>query len=148
MRKITLALLVLSSVILSSCATSNPDLYSWGGKANGTSAYGDRVYKQYKNQTPEALCVLLVTYETMVSNPGGERMVPPPGICAEYGYMLLNPDVMDVFSENATDKQKKVLAGKNYIEYGVELLNREIQYYPEAKRFLEPIIKRIKHEED
>lgn len=137
---------VLSVLALGSC-TTNQSLYSWGGRANDTSKYEEYAYRHYKSQSPEALCGLFVTYEKMINTPGGERMVPPPGICAEYGYMLLNPDAVKVFTETATDKQKAAVVRTDYVEYGVELLEREIKYYPEAKRFIEPIIKRIKHQD-
>lgn len=140
--------MLLSVFVLSSCGPTKPQLYSWGGSTNGTSRYEENAYRHYKSQTPEALCELMVTYESMVNNPGGERMVPPPGICAEYGYILLDPENARVFAETATDRQKAMMVRTDYVEYGVELLQREIQYYPEAKKFIEPIIKRIKHQED
>jgi len=141
--------LILSALTLGlcSCGTSKTQLYSWGGRTNGTSKYEENAYRHYKTQSPEALCDLLVTYESMINTPGGERMVPPPGICAEYGYMLLDPNTATVFVENATDKQKAMIVRTDYVEYGIELLEREIQYYPEAKKFIEPIIKRIKHQD-
>lgn len=139
----------MSVFALSSCVLpTKTRLYSWGGSTNGTSRYEENAYRHYKLQTPEALCALMVTYESMVENPGGERMVPPPGICAEYGYILLDPETAKVFAEKATADQKTMIVRTDYVEYGVELLQREIQYYPEAKKFIEPIIKRIKHQED
>ncbi len=145
-RILTVVALFLSMLALDSC-TSNRPLYSWGGRVNDTSKYEQYAYRHYKSQSPEALCGLFVTYENMINKPGGERMVPPPGICAEYGYMLLNPDAVKVFTETATDKQKAAVVRTDYVEYGVELLEREIKYYTEAKRFIEPIIKRIKHQD-
>lgn len=147
MRKCFLAVAyVLSVLVLSSCI-SDRTLYSWGGKINDTSKYEEYAYKHYKSHSPEALCDLLVTYESMINTPGGERMVPPPGICAEYGYMLLDPETARVFAETATDRQKSRILRTDYVEYGVELLQREIEYYPEAKKFIEPIINRIKHQD-
>lgn len=148
MRKVLLAFVfALPVLVLSSCAYTPKSLYSWGGKINGTSMYEEYAYKHYKSQSPEALCGLLVTYESMINNPGGERMVPPPGICAEYGYMLLDPETAKVFAETATDKQKSRIVRTDYAEYGVELLQREIEFYPEARKFIEPIINRIKHQD-
>lgn len=139
--------LFLPVLVLSSCTYTPKSLYSWGGRTNGTSMYEEYAYRHYKTQSAESLCSLLVTYESMINTPGGERMVPPPGICAEYGYMLLDPETARVFAETATDRQKSMIVRTDYVEYGVELLQREIEYYPEAKKFIEPIIKRIKHQD-
>lgn len=147
MRKGSLVVALLLLLALSSCGPAKIHLYSWGGRTYDTSKYEEYAYRHYKSQSPEALCSLLVTYESMINTPGGERMVPPPGICAEYGYMLLNPDAIKVFTETATDKQKAAIVRIDYVEYGVELLEREIKYYPESKKFIEPIIKRIKHQD-
>ena len=91
------ALLLLAAALLSACGTTS-DLYSWGGYRNKTSAYEDYAYQYYHRQTPESLCDLLACYEQMVSTPGGSRQVPPPGICAEYGYLLLLPETAVTFA--------------------------------------------------
>ena len=139
-------ILTVSAFILNSCGT--PSLYYWGGeKLDGTTNYENLAYKDYKSQTPDALCKLIYLYEDMVSNPGGTRSVPPPGICAEYGYLLLLPETADTFSENATYKQRNLFSGTDYgeifYERGKEMLEKEIEYYPESNQFIEPLIKKL-----
>ena len=83
----------------------------------------------------------------MVTNPGGSRNVPPPGICAEYGYLLLLPETAEIFTENATKSQKQQFSRTDYSiffpELGKQLLQKELEYYPESKQFIEPLIKRL-----
>jgi hypothetical protein len=133
-------------LLLSSCATSNA-LYNWGGVSGGTTAYEKLAYQSYDKQTPKSLCNLLIIYESMVTHPGGSRQVPPPGICAEYGYLLLQPETATTFMNNASASQKQVFASTDYDvlfrERGEEMLKKEIEYYPESARFIEPLIKRL-----
>lgn len=138
--------IVLTAVLLSSCGITN-SLYYWGGQASGTTAYENLAYNSYDKQTPKSLCELICVYEKMVSNPGGTRQVPPPGICAEYGYMLLNPETAETFMNNATVSQKRLFEGTDYSlifrERGEEMLKKEIEYYPESAKFIEPLIKKL-----
>ena len=122
-------------------------MYYWGGWMNGATAYENLAYKDYKTQTPEAICKLVCVYEDMVSSPGGTRQVPPPGICAEYGYLLLQPDTATTFTEKATSQQKQIFKGSDFSvifsERGKEMLQKELEYYPESKQFIEPLIKKL-----
>lgn len=144
MRKTILFLTVC--LVLSSCGTTS-SLYYWGGNANGTTAYEHLAYKTYDKQTPESICKLIVTYEDMVSNPKGTRQVPPPGICAEYGYLLLQPATAETFANNATAIQKNTFDGTDYStlfrERGEEMMKKEIELYPESEIFIAPLIKRF-----
>lgn len=65
---------------------------------------------------------LLREYARIIQEPKGTRKTPPPGICAEYGYVLL--------------KQGKK-------EEGLALLKREIELYPESANFIGRIIKQF-----
>ena len=136
----------VAAVMISSCGVSTP-LYYWGGTQSGTTAYENLAYKSYDKQTPKSICSLVVLYEEMVSNPGGTRAVPPPGICAEYGYLLLKPETAECFLNHATAAQKKVFGSANYdvlfLERGKEMLQKEIELYPESARFIEPLIKKL-----
>lgn len=85
-----------------------------------------------------------MTYEDMVTNPGGLRQVPPPGICAEYGYLLLTPDVEQIFAATATKAQRDRMSRTDFYQYGLELMQKEIEYYPESAQFIEPLVKRAK----
>ena len=74
-------------------------------------------------------------------------MMVPPGICAEFGYILLNPENEEYFNQYATKSQKKMMEGIVFLEYGKEMIQKEVALYPEARHFLEPIIKRITNED-
>lgn len=144
MRKIIVP--VLAVLFLSSCSITQP-LYYWGGTQNGTTTYENLAYQSYDKQTPKSICNLVAVYENMVTQPGGTRRVPPPGICAEYGYMLLQPETATAFAENATNSQKKLFKTDDYGAYfqtrGKELLEKEIEYYPESIKFIQPLIKKL-----
>lgn len=137
--------LILACIMLSSCGTAS--LYYWGGVSNGATAYEHVAYKSYDKQTPESICKLVVVYEDMVKHPTGTRLMPPPGICAEYGYLLLQPETAEVFAKSATTAQKKVFEGTDYNmlfrQRGEEMLKMEIELYPESAKFIAPLIKRF-----
>ena len=138
--------LVIAVVLLSSCGMTK-SLYYWGGTQNGTTTYENLAYQSYDKQTPKSLCNRVAAYENMVTNPGGTRQVPPPGICAEYGYLLLQPETAETFLNNATPIQKKLFNSEDYSalfqERGKELLQKEIELYPESAKFIEPLIKKL-----
>lgn len=148
MKKILLLIGVTLSVMLTSCETA---LYYWGSNATGNEAtkYEQLAYKNYDKQTPESICELLCLYEDMVTNPGGTRGVVPPGICAEYGYLLVLPETAETFANHATNKQKKKLNFSGdavvFYEKGILMFEKEIALYPESAKFLEPLIKKLKH---
>jgi hypothetical protein len=86
-------------------------------------------------------------YEEIVEYPGGSRKMPPPGICAEYGYMLLIPENAEIFAKHATSMQKRTFNSSDYAtffpERGKELMLREIELYPESAKFIAPLIERL-----
>lgn len=141
-----LIIIAIAIVTLSSCGVSN-SLYYWGGSQNGTTAYENLAYQSYDKQTPKSICNLVAVYENMVTKPGGTRQVPPPGICAEYGYLLLKPETAEIFLNNATASQKKLFDSDDYAslfsEHGKEMLQKEIELYPESAKFIEPLIKKL-----
>ena len=141
-----LIVFVLVSFVMTSCGMTSA-LYYWGGEKNGATIYENLAYKNYDKQTPESICKLICMYEDVVSNPGGARKMPPPGICAEYGYMLLIPENAADFAEHATAMQKRVFASGDYAslfsEKGKEMLQKEIELYPESVKFIAPLIERL-----
>ena len=146
MKKLFYAAIVVT--LLSSCGPSR--MYYWGSTPmldNGTSRYEELAYKNYNRQTPESICELLCLYEDMVNNPGGKRGVVPPGICAEYGYLLMLPSTAETFEKYATPKQKKVFSTSDYAgafpKMGEEMLKKEMELYPESTKFIEPLLKRF-----
>lgn len=144
MRKYLIPILLL--VLTASCAPSR--LYYWGSYGEGTTLYEKLAYQQYDKQTPEAVCALVCLYEDMVTNPGGARKVVPPGIYAEYGFLLLQPTTAEYFAMNASKKQRRMFASSDYgaffSERGEEMLAKEMELYPESVKFIEPLLKRVK----
>ncbi len=139
-------LLALAVVLLSSCGPT-ATLYYWGGTSNGATLYENLAYKHYDQQTPESICKLICVYEDMVANPVGIRKVPPPGICAEYAYLLSQPEMVQMFIDNATPRQKAVfgtddLAG-HFAGRVKELFEMEMKLYPESVTFIRPLFTKI-----
>jgi hypothetical protein len=144
MKKIALLLVVLMSV--TSCGTTS--LYYWGYSMQGASAYEALSYKRADKESPKSICKVIEMYENLIANPGGYRQVPPPGICAEYAYMLLQPETMDIFTKNATSSQRSSfensIYGSSPFEKAVKLFEKEMELYPESAQFVLPILKRVK----
>lgn len=145
MRNIILTL--FSIICIYSCSVPT-NLYYWGKVTNDTSVYENLAYRTYDKQTPKSICDLICAYEDMINNPGGIRKMPPPGICAEYGYLLLKPETVSIFNDNASSRQRKVFKTDNlaahFNEYGKELLSMEIQLYPESEKFIKPLLEKLK----
>lgn len=141
-----LILLTMMSFALASCGMTS-SLYYWGGSQKGTTTYENLTYASYDKQTPESTCRLICMYEQMVSSPGGIRQVPPPGICAEYGYVLLTQGNAQIFSEHATSVQKRIFDTTDFVsafqKRGKEMLEMEMQLYPESVRFIAPLMKKL-----
>ncbi|MDD4514657.1 DUF4810 domain-containing protein [Massilibacteroides sp.] len=97
-----------------SCSTKQT-LYSW-------SDYERRSYDYVKEDTEKNLDELLASYEVMINKQTGLRKVPPPGISADYGFLLIK-------------KGKK--------EEGIQMLKQEIALYPESSTFISRIIKKL-----
>lgn len=143
-----LLILLAACLLLASCGTTASSLYYWGGNVNDATTYEHLTYKTYSKQTPEIICKLIIAYEDMVSHPTGSRQVPPPGICAEYGYLLLQPETADIFARTATPAQKKVFEDRSdydvfFRRKGEKMLEREIELYPESVRFISPLLKKL-----
>ena len=114
---------------------------------NGTTRYEQLAYRNYDKQTPESICALVVLYEDMVSHPGGVRKTVPPGICAEYGFLLLQEGTAATFEQHATRKQKRAFRSEDYgalfAARGEEMLKKEMELYPESAKFIGPLLKRL-----
>lgn len=140
-----LFIISIIALFLTSCASSN--LYYWGGGYE-VSRYEELAYRSYSKHTPESICALVVLYEDMTSNVGGIRNTVPPGICAEYGFLLLQERTLESFETYATSTQRKVFDSDDYgtlfSEKGIKMLEKEIELYPESTKFIEPMIKRAK----
>ncbi len=144
-----LSAVLFAIIALSSCGTTN--LYYWGDGQNinmaNTSKYESRLYDFYNKQTPDSYCELLCVYENMTSHPSGSRGVVPPGICAEYGYLLLKEGGAEMFANNASNRQMKAMGGNispdGFREKAMEMFKMEMELYPESRTFIAPIIERL-----
>ncbi|MDR0955461.1 MAG: DUF4810 domain-containing protein [Rikenellaceae bacterium] len=109
-------ILLLTIVVLGgvSCATQT-QLYNWNG-------YDDAVYAYTKTADEKSVEDLMAVYQRLIDNSGGSRQVPPPGVCADYGFLLIQ---------------------KERIEEGKALLFKETTLYPESKKFIDRILARF-----
>lgn len=99
---------------LTSCQTEQ-SLYSWYDSE-------DAAYTYTKRGTEETLTKAMAQYEKVINKQKGVRKVVPPGVNAEYGFLLYK-------------------AGKK--EEGLALLRAEIKAYPESEKFISRIIKQL-----
>lgn len=107
-----LFILLIPVILLASCTSTKP-LYSW-------SKYDISSYNYLKNNDEKSSQELIKNYEAIIAKQKGSRRVVPPGIYADYGFILLQ-------------------TGKT--EEGNAMLEKEIALYPESKIFIDRIIK-------
>ncbi len=117
MMKRHLALAAVAVLTLASCGTSNTvqPLYSWYD-------YEDATYEYYKKNTDEKKVKMLEQYQKLIDKQKGARGVVPPGLYAEYGYILYK-------------------SGKK--DQGLSFLKEEIKLYPESETYISRIIKQL-----
>ena len=108
-------LVAIIPALFSSCSSTSDTLYSWNN-------YEAVSYKYSKDPSEKNLLELQKCFEKITSQPSGQRKVVPPGILAEYAYFLY--------------KQGKK-------EQAIEMMNREIEAYPESKEFIDKIINQL-----
>ncbi|MDR0891760.1 MAG: DUF4810 domain-containing protein [Mediterranea sp.] len=109
-----LLIVAVAALTLASCGSSNA-LYSWYG-------YEKATYRYSKRQTDELQAALLQQYQKLISKQKNLRKVAPPGMYAEFGYLLY--------------KTGKKGEGLNY-------LRQEIALYPESETYISRIIKQL-----
>lgn len=109
-----LLFIAVSIFFFASCTTQKP-LYTW-------AKYGDASYNYLKNGDEKATQDLITAYTTIIEQQNGSRAAVPPGVYADYGFVLLQAD-------------KK--------EEGKAMLLKETALYPESKVFIERILKMI-----
>ena len=100
--------------LLSGCAAPT-SLYTW-------SNYSTLAHNYLKNSDETSTTKLFNGYDEVINNQRGTRSAVPPGIYADYAFLLL--------------EQGKV-------ERAREMLNKEMTLYPESKVFIEHILKMI-----
>lgn len=121
MKKILFTFILLSALFITSCTTTpaSKPLYYW-------STYETATFHQLKNADKASQQELLAVYETIINGQKEDntlRQTVPPGICADYGYMLI---------EMGKEKEGKAL------------LQKEIDLYPESKVFISRVQEMIK----
>lgn len=109
-----LLLLVSGLLLCASCSSSKP-LYGWYG-------YESAAYRYSKRATPEMEKRLLLEYRKMVSRPKGVRKAVPPGLYAEFGFLLCQ-------TGHRTE--------------GLAFLREEVKAYPESEKYISRIIKQL-----
>lgn len=112
MKKTSFILYGLLLMLLGSCATTNPPLYTWNN-------YSVSTYNYVKSKTDADRNALIKTYEKIINKQVGTRKCVPPGVYADYGFLLIQ-------------------TGQN--EKGKEMLTKEIALYPESKVFIERLL--------
>ncbi len=101
-------------VLLASCTVQQP-LYSW-------SRYDVASYNYLKNMDEKSTQELIANYQTILNSQEGTRRLVPPGICADYGFLLMQA---------------------NRTQEGKQLLQKEMELYPESKVFIDRVLKML-----
>lgn len=115
MKKILFSVaIVVATLSLTSCK-STQKLYSWYN-------YEDITYQYSKKSTDELQVKVLEQYKKLTDNQKGVRGVVPPGLYAEYGFLLYK-----------TGREAE----------GLEFLKKEISLYPESETYISRIIKQL-----
>lgn len=106
--------IVVGSMFATSCS-SPQTLYSWYD-------YEDATYQYSKKTTDELQLKVLEQYQKVTDKQKGLRGVVPPGMYAEYGYLLYKNGKKD---------------------QGLGFLKKEIELYPESNTYISRIIKQL-----
>lgn len=109
MKNIIFLLLITS--LLASCSANKKSLYTW-------NKYENSGYKYVKNNNESTTNGLIEEYKKIINNQKGTRGMVPPGIYADYGFVLIQT---------------------NRVEEGKLMLQKEIELYPESKIFIKKI---------
>lgn len=113
-RMLSVAALAIMVLTVTSCVSTN-QLYSWYN-------YEDAVYSNYKKPTDKSLAKVLEQYRLVIEKQKGTRGTVPPGLYAEYGFLLCK-------------------TGKK--EEGIGYMKQEIALYPESQVYISRIIKQL-----
>lgn len=107
----------VSALTMISCAPKTT-LYTWNG-------YDNSSYNYLKNRDEKSQTELIETYNKIISKQKGTRNTVPPGIYADYGFLL-------------------VQSGK--VNEGIKMLKMEVSLYTESAKFVNNIIKTYENE--
>jgi len=104
---------ILCFVVFTVACTTQKPLYVWQN-------YDTSSYNYLKDANEASVQQLINTYENLINNEKGARGVLPPGVYADYGFILLQ---------------------LNQTEKGKMMLQQEVALYPESKVFIERVLK-------
>ncbi|MCR4766260.1 MAG: DUF4810 domain-containing protein [Bacteroidaceae bacterium] len=113
-KKIFIGVIAVLALTITSCS-SPKTLYSWYD-------YEDLAYEYNKEPTEELQVKVLEQYKKLTDKQKGIRGVVPPGMYAEYGYLLCK-----------TGKTTE----------GIAFLKKEISLYPESETYISRIINQL-----
>jgi hypothetical protein len=113
-------LIILVLFLISSCAPST-SLYTWGSKKKYN--YHNASYNYLKVNDEKSIDILKSSYIDIINKQKGTRKTVPPGIYADYGFLLVS------LNEN---------------EKGIEMLKQEMILYPESTIFITRILNMLK----
>ena len=113
MKKLSFIACALCCLFLTSCMAPT-NLYTWYD-------YEESTYQYSKKHTDKLQERVLAQYKKMEKQKGIRKVVPP-GLNAEYGFMLCK-------------------LGKT--EEGLSYLKKEIELYPESSKYISRIIKQL-----
>ena len=111
---VKVAVISFIALLAISC-TSTQKLYSWYD-------YQEDYYHYLKNSDDESYEKLVKTYDKIIAEQKALRGTVPPGIYADYGYLLM---------EKGKNSEAKAMFAK------------EIELYPESEVFIASILKRF-----
>lgn len=115
MKKLLFSIGIVVGSMFSTSCSSPQTLYSWYD-------YEDATYQYSKKTTDELQLKVLEQYQKVTDKQKGLRGVVPPGMYAEYGYLLYK-------------------TGKK--DQGLGFLKKEIELYPESNTYISRIIKQL-----
>ncbi len=116
MNKFLFFFAILIPLLFVGCASNYKSLYNW-------DAYSTQTYKYVKGGNEEDTEKLFEVYQKVIDGQDGTiRGTIPPGVCADYGYLLIK-------------------AGR--VEEGKALLRKEMELYPESAQFMNGIIRKV-----
>ena len=115
MKKLIFPVAVIAAMFAVSSCTTTKTLYSWYD-------YEDATYQYSKKSTEELQVKVLEQYKKITEKQKGVRGVVPPGMYAEYGYLLYKTGEKDE---------------------GLAFLKKEVELYPESDTYISRIIKQL-----
>lgn len=118
--KILRRILSVLALSISLCMPAvSETLYSWHG-------YQSKSYKYLKKSDSSSYKALVQCYENIISSQKSGRKTVPPGIYADYGWLLIK---------------------EGNKEQGIAMLRKEMELYPESSVFINRILKRFTDED-